>query len=148
MTRPDQPDELDPPDRPDQQSPRSDLQLPYNPRAEFGDPDWREPESDEEAFARTAWLDSRPRSPQDEAWRQLLLESMAEHDPLDDSTERLRLAQHDPGDPEELAEAEEEYRVAFAAADARDREREEARQQRERTDREHQRHRGDEEVEL
>jgi hypothetical protein len=29
----------------------------YNPGAEYGDPDWREPASDDEAAARTAWLD-------------------------------------------------------------------------------------------
>ena len=29
---------------------------PYNPAAEYGDPDWREPASDAEAASRTAWL--------------------------------------------------------------------------------------------
>ncbi|GAA4906538.1 hypothetical protein EV188_103487 [Actinomycetospora succinea] len=36
---------------------RPDETAPYNPAAEYGEPDWREPASDAEAAARTAWLD-------------------------------------------------------------------------------------------
>lgn len=36
---------------------RPDETSPFNPAAEYGDPDWREPASDEEATARTAWLE-------------------------------------------------------------------------------------------
>ena len=32
---------------------------PYDPTLEYGDPDWREPESDSEAAARTAYLDQQ-----------------------------------------------------------------------------------------
>ena len=35
---------------------RPDPSSPYNPAAEYGDPDWREPASDDEAAARTTWL--------------------------------------------------------------------------------------------
>lgn len=157
MTRPDhdhqqphgpdaQPDPQ-PVQEPGQQPGQVDIELPYNPRAEFGDPDWREPASDEEAHARTSWLDAQPRSEQDRAWHQRILDSVNEYDPLDEPTERLRLAQLDRGDPEDLAEATEEYRVALAAAQARDRE-QEARQEQARVRREQQRQRGDGEAEL
>ena len=42
----------------------------FNPAAEFGDPDWREPESDAEAAARTAHLAAQPRDPQTSDWLQ------------------------------------------------------------------------------
>ncbi|MFC5136785.1 hypothetical protein ACFPK1_00945 [Actinomycetospora rhizophila] len=36
---------------------RPDETTAYNPAADYGEPDWREPASDAEAAARTAWLD-------------------------------------------------------------------------------------------
>ncbi|WP_433784622.1 hypothetical protein ACQPX6_00150 [Actinomycetospora sp. CA-101289] len=69
----------------------------YNPSAEYGDPDWREPASDDEAAARIAWLEENTapatgwvRRPQtevedalDDAGEQAVLSDRAhDHDPV------------------------------------------------------------------
>ncbi|WP_433786960.1 hypothetical protein ACQPX6_08965 [Actinomycetospora sp. CA-101289] len=69
----------------------------YNPGAEYGDPNWREPASDDEAAARTAWLEQnnalapgwvrRPRTEVedalDDAGEQAVLSDRAhDHDPV------------------------------------------------------------------
>ncbi len=80
--------------RPDETSASSWV---YNPSAEYGDPDWREPTSDDEAAARTAWLEEntapatgwvrRPRTEAedalDNAGEQAVLSDRAhDHDPV------------------------------------------------------------------
>ncbi|GLZ49233.1 hypothetical protein Acsp06_54180 [Actinomycetospora sp. NBRC 106375] len=75
---------------------RPDLSRAYNPAAEYGDPDWREPASDAEATARTTWLAEHaapitgwtPRPPtagedalEDAAERAVLSDRAHDHDP-------------------------------------------------------------------
>ncbi|MDD7941685.1 hypothetical protein PHK61_25005 [Actinomycetospora lutea] len=73
----------------------------YNPAAEYGDPDWREPASDDEATARTTWLgeNTAPAS----GWRSRPLTAV--EDALQDAQERAVLSDraHD-SDPYAWAE--------------------------------------------
>lgn len=73
----------------------------YNPAAEYGDPDWREPASDVEAAARTTWLaENTPPTP---GWPSRPLTEV--ENALEDAQERAVLADraHDP-DPYAWAE--------------------------------------------
>ena len=63
---------------------RPDETSAFNPAADYGDPDWREPASDEEATARTGWLaEHTPPAP---GWA--LPPSTEVDDALDDARER------------------------------------------------------------
>ncbi|PVZ08235.1 hypothetical protein [Actinomycetospora cinnamomea] len=57
---------------------------PFNPAADYGDPDWREPASDAEAVARTAWLEEN--TPPAAGWS--LPPSTEVDDALNDARER------------------------------------------------------------
>ncbi|MDD7965513.1 hypothetical protein [Actinomycetospora lemnae] len=57
---------------------------PFNPAADYGDPDWREPASDGEAAARTAWLEEN--TPAAPGWS--LPPSTEVDDALEDARER------------------------------------------------------------
>ncbi|MEJ2865316.1 hypothetical protein [Actinomycetospora flava] len=80
---------------------RPDASTSYNPAAEYGDPDWREPASDDEAAARTTWLaeNTAPVS----GWRPRPLTAV--EDALQDAQERAVLSDraHD-SDPDAWAE--------------------------------------------
>ncbi|MEJ2862594.1 hypothetical protein [Actinomycetospora flava] len=80
---------------------RPDASTSYNPAAEYGDPDWREPASDIEATARTTWLaeSAAPVS----GWRPRPLTAV--EDALQDAQERAVLSDraHD-SDPDAWAE--------------------------------------------
>lgn len=80
---------------------RPDAARPYNPAAEYGDQDWREPASDAEAAARAAWL-AENTSPASGMVGRPLTEV---EDALDDAQERAVLSDraHDP-DPSAWAE--------------------------------------------
>jgi len=93
---------------------------PYNPTAEYGDPDWREPESDDEAAARTAHLDTQPRDPETTEWVERVAAISAEEQALIDAGVDLEHARatHDPG---EIADARADYQAALAAVEAGER---------------------------
>lgn len=93
---------------------------PYNPAAEYGDPDWREPESDDEAAARTAHLDAQPRDPETQAWVERVAAISAEEKALVDAGIDLEHARA-THDPNEIADAHADYQAALAAMEARER---------------------------
>lgn len=94
---------------------------PYNPAGEYGDPDWREPESDDEAQARTDHLAAQPRDPKTQEWIERVA-AIAEQDrDLVEASLALSRAEA-THDPDEIAEATAEYQAELAAAEARDRE--------------------------
>ena len=93
---------------------------PYNPAAEYGDPDWREPESDDEAAPRTAHLYAQPRDSETQAWVERIAAISQEEKALVDASVELEHARatHDPG---EIVDARADYEAALAALEARDR---------------------------
>lgn len=91
----------------------------YNPATEYGDPDWREPESDEEAAARTAHLDAAPRDPETAAWVERVAALSAEEKALIDTGIELEHARA-THDPDEVADARAYYEAALAAMQARE----------------------------
>ena len=94
---------------------------PYNPAAEYGDPDWREPESDDEAQARTDHLAAQPRDQQTLAWIERLAAISEQDRALVDAEIALTHAQA-THDPDEIAVAYADYQAELAASYARDRE--------------------------
>lgn len=88
---------------------------PYNPAADYGDPDWREPESDDEAAARTAHLDAQPRDPETTAWVERIAAISAEEKALIDAGIELEHARA-THDPDEIADAHAAYRAAALCA--------------------------------
>src|SRR5437764_39757 len=80
---------------------RPDATTVYNPAAEYGDADWREPASNAEAAARTAWLTEN--TPHATGWPTRPLTEV--ENALEDAQERAVLADraHDP-DPYAWAE--------------------------------------------
>ena len=126
--------------------PSADVATSYDPTAEPGDHGWREPASDEEAGARTAWIKAQPRSPESEAFFERVAVAAKQPEPVFDAAERMELARL-AHDPEELAEAQEAYRTELAAAEARERAQRE-RQHLQRHEQQRQRERGNEEAEL
>lgn len=93
---------------------------PYNPAAEYGDPDWREPESDDEAAARTAHLDAQPRSPETREWIERVAAISAEERAEIDAGVELTHAQA-THDPDEIADADARYQAALRAREASER---------------------------
>ena len=87
---------------------------PYNPAAEYGDPDWREPESDVEAAARTAHLDAQPRDPETRAWVERVAAISAEERAEIDAGVELTHARA-THDPDEIAEATARCQAAARA---------------------------------
>lgn len=93
---------------------------PYNPAAKYGDPDWREPESDAEAAARTAHLDAAPRDPETAAWVERVAAISAEEKALVDAGVELEHARA-THDPDEVADTHTDYQAALAVVEARER---------------------------
>lgn len=91
---------------------------PYNPRAEYGDPDWREPESDDEAAARTAHLEAQPRSPETLGWIERIAAISEQDRDVIEAGIAMTHAQA-THDPDEIAEATANYQAAVAASYAR-----------------------------
>lgn len=92
----------------------------YNPAAEYGDPDWREPESDDEAAARTAHLAAQPRDPATLAWIERVAAISETDRALVEAEIALSHAQA-THDPDEIAEAYADYQAELAASYARPR---------------------------
>lgn len=92
---------------------------PYNPAADYGDSDWREPESDDEAAARTAHLAAQPRDPETTAWVERIAAISEEEKALIDASVELEHARA-THDPDEIAAAHATHQAALAAADARE----------------------------
>ena len=90
---------------------------PYNPAAEYGDPHWREPESDDEAAARTAHLDAQPRDPETTAWVERVAAISEQEKALVDAGVDLEHAQA-THDPDEVADAQAAYDAALAEVQA------------------------------
>lgn len=93
---------------------------PYNPAAEYGAPDWREPASDDEAAARTEHLAAQPRDPETQAWIERVAAISAQGRALIDAEIALTHAQA-THDPDEIAEAYADYQAEVAASYARPR---------------------------